>query len=251
MNKDIHTYKLHLTYDGTNYSGWQIQPHALSIQQIVQDAVRMLAKEDVNVIGSGRTDAGVHALDQVAHFRTHSSLDLDHFLRSMNGILPKDIRTKEAFDAPSTFHAQRSALGKEYHYRLSFGPYVSPFERYYVWHVHYKIDTKLLEEAAKLFIGTHDFSSFANSQTKGACAKNPIRTLSKLDIIPREGGLALQFAGNGFLYKMVRNIVGTLIEVASNKRPIDDIPRIFAATDRRVAPMAAPAQGLFLVKVFY
>lgn len=245
------TYKLHLMYDGTNYSGWQIQPHALSIQQIVQDAVRILVKEEVNVIGSGRTDAGVHALDQVAHFRTSKELDLKHFLISMNGILPRDIRLKEAHLAPADFHAQKSAAGKEYHYRIALGHYNSPFERLYVWHMHYKIDLKLLEEAAAHFVGTHDFSSFANSQHKGACAKNPVRTLHKVALIPDERGFTLQFIGNGFLYKMVRNIVGTLIEVASMKRPIDDIERLFAAKDRRLAPSSAPAQGLFLVNIFY
>jgi tRNA pseudouridine38-40 synthase len=246
-----YTYKLHLTYDGTNYSGWQIQKHSLSIQQIVQDAVRIIAREDVNLIGSGRTDAGVHALDQVAHFRSHTELDLAHFVRSMNGLLPKDIRLKEVEFAPATFHAQQSAKAKEYHYRLALGHYVSPFEERYCWHARFDIDEPLLKAAAALFIGTHDFRSFANSQAKGAAAKNPTRTIWRLDVVPREGGLTLEFEGNGFLYKMVRNIVGTLVQVASKKRPIEDIPRIFAAHDRRVAPMAAPAQGLFLVKVTY
>lgn len=251
MKQEEYTYKLHLTYDGTKFSGWQIQPNALSIQQIVQEAVRMIVREDVNLIGSGRTDAGVHALDQVAHFRLHAALDLPHFSRSMNGILPNEIRLKEVSLAPASFHAQRSAKGKEYHYRIALGPYVSPFEEKYCWYVRYQIDTKILTEAAALFVGTHDFRSFANSQHKGACAKNPVRTIWRLDVVQREGGLTLEVEGNGFLYKMVRNIVGTLIQVASGKRPIDDIGRIFAAADRRVAPMAAPAQGLFLVKVLY
>lgn len=246
-----HTYKLCLIYDGTQYSGWQIQPHSLSIQQIIQNAARLIIREQVNVIGSGRTDAGVHALQQVAHFRSHQQIELTSFLRSMNGLLPKDIRLESATEAPASFHAQRSAIGKEYHYSIALGPIVSPFERLYTCHVPKKIDVELLIQAAALFIGTHDFTSFANSAHQGAAAKNAIRTIRRLEVIKTANGLLLQIEGNGFLYKMVRNIVGTILEVASGKRPIDDIPKIFAAKDRRLAAKAAPACGLFLVKVFY
>jgi tRNA pseudouridine38-40 synthase len=238
-------------YDGTQYSGWQIQPHSLSIQQIVQEAVRLIIKEEVHVIGSGRTDAGVHALQQVAHFRSEQQIALDSFLRSMNGILPKDIRLESVSSAPSSFHAQRSAKGKEYHYFIALGPIVSPFERLYSCHMPQRIDVELFIQAANLFVGTHDFTSFANSAHHGAAAKNPVRTIRRLDVIRRPHGLAIHIEGNGFLYKMVRNIVGMLLEVASGKRPIDDIPRVFAAKDRRIASKAAPARGLFLVKVFY
>jgi tRNA pseudouridine38-40 synthase len=247
----MNTYKLHITYDGTNYSGWQIQPNSLSIQQLVQNAVRILVREDVNVIGSGRTDAGVHALDQVAHFRSSGEHNPEQLFKALNGMLPKDIRVKCVESAPNTFHAQRSAKSKEYHYRLSLGPYVSPFERQYVWHVPYKIDRTLLQEAASLFIGTHDFFSFANSGHMGAAAKNSVRTMMRLDIVEQDGLLVLVFEADGFLYKMVRNIVGMLINVASKKLPLSDIPVIFAAKDRRRAPMSAPPQGLFLVKVKY
>lgn len=247
MNK----YKLHITYDGTNYSGWQQQLGAISIQQLVQDAVRTLVKEEVHVIGSGRTDAGVHALDQVAHFQCEQPQDTGHLLKALNGILPKDIRVKSVSLADSDFHAQRSAITKEYHYRLSLGPYTSPFERQYVWHVPYRIDRALLDEACKLFVGTHDFRSFANSGHMGAAAKNSVRTITCCEAQPTESGLTLVFKGNGFLYKMVRNITGMLIAVASGKKTLEDIPKTFAAKDRRVAPTSAPPQGLFLVKVTY
>ena len=244
-------YKLHVMYDGTNYSGWQIQDHIVSIQQLIQDAVRTLVREEVNIVGSGRTDAGVHAEDQVVHFRCTNEQDTKHLFKALNGMLPKDIRVSAVEEVPMAFHAQKSAIGKEYRYHLVLGPYASPFERNYVWHVPYAIDRDLLEQAAKLFLGTHDFRSFANSAHTGAAAKNSVRTMIKLDVVPRENGLTLIFQANGFLYKMVRNIVGMLINVASGKKKLSDIPQILAAKDRRKAPMAAPPQGLFLHKVFY
>ncbi len=244
-------YKLTLMYDGTGYSGWQIQPHSLSIQQLVQNAVRTLVKEEVNVVGSGRTDAGVHALMQVAHFKSEGEHDTKRLLTSLNGILPKDIRVVAIEQVDPSFHSQRSAYAKEYHYRLSFDHYVSPFERNYRWHVPYKIDMDLLKEAATHFIGTHDFRSFANSANKGAAAKNSVRTITTLDLVKTDDGYSLVFIGNGFLYKMVRNIVGSLIQVASKKKPLSYIAETFAAKDRRAACMSAPPQGLFLVKVYY
>jgi len=246
-----YSYKMHLMYDGTHYSGWQIQPHALSIQQLVQNAVRTLTREEANVIGSGRTDAGVHALEQVAHFRVVEKVHLEAFQRSINGILPKDIRLAKIEEVAPDFHAQRSALAKEYHYHLSFGPFVSPFERSYVWHVAWKLDLDLLRQAAAFFVGTHDFSSFTNSAHHGACAKNPVRTVTKVDVVEKPNSLILEFKANGFLYKMVRNLVGTIVEVASGKRTLDELHHIMAAKDRRLAGHSAPAQGLFLVKVYY
>lgn len=246
-----YTYKMQLIYDGTNYSGWQIQSHSLSIQQLVQEAVRTVTKEAVNVIGSGRTDAGVHALDQVAHFRVTEKVQLESFQRSINGILPKDIRLALIEEASPDFHAQRSAIAKEYHYHISYGPYASPFERNYVWHVAYRLDLDKLRQACRCFVGTHDFTSFTNSAHHGACAKNPIRTITNVNVIEKPNRLTIEFNGNGFLYKMVRNMVGMIIEVASGKRTLEEIPLVMAAKDRRLSGHAAPAQGLFLVKVFY
>ncbi len=247
----MYKYKLHIAYDGTNYSGWQIQHHSLSIQQLVQDAVCTLVKEATNVIGSGRTDAGVHALDQVAHFRVHTKQDPVYLLKALNGILPKDIRIKNVEEVDIHFHAQRSATAKEYHYHLALGPIVSPFERLYVWHMPYKIDLERLNDACKLFIGTHDFRSFANAAHTGAAAKNSVRTITKAEPIVQGDKVTLVFQADGFLYKMVRNIVGMIINVASGKKELSDIEATFKALDRRAAPSAAPAQGLFLAKVYY
>ena len=245
------TYKLHIAYDGTNYHGWQIQPNGISIQELIQEAVHTLIQEKVHVIGSGRTDQGVHALDQVAHFRCMEAHDTTRLFKGLNGILPKDIRILSVTECPNSFHAQQSATGKEYHYKLALGPIVMPCERLYRWHVPYKIDLLLLKEAASQFVGTHDFRSFANSAHTGAAGKNSVRTITHLDVVVEGEGVTLIFKGNGFLYKMVRNIVGMLINVASGKRSITDIAALLAAKDRRMAPMASPPHGLFLVKVSY
>lgn len=245
-------YKLTLAYDGTQYSGWQIQPNAPSIQQHLQEALMtFLSGETVAVIGSGRTDAGVHALNQIAHFKTEQEIDLNRLLLALNGLLPRDIRIKKAEVASLQFHSQHSALGKEYHYHLYLERVMDPFRRLYSWHILRRIDLPLFYEAADLFVGTHDFTSFANEPHAGAVAKNPVRTIYRLDICPTEGGLRLEFEGNGFLYKMVRNIVGTLVDVASHRLTLEEVKSIFEARDRRQAGRAAPPQGLFLVRVDY
>ncbi|WP_213106200.1 tRNA pseudouridine(38-40) synthase TruA [Candidatus Protochlamydia amoebophila] len=248
----MHCYKLTIAYDGTNYSGWQIQPNASSIQQKIQEALCiLLKKEKVVLVGSGRTDAGVHAKGQVAHFHFQDYIDLSRLHVSLNGLLPRDIRIKAVEPVSPRFHSQYSAIRKEYHYYLHLNRVMDPFQRLYSWHFQRKIDVNILKKAAILFTGTHDFTSFANEAHRGTAAKNPVRTLYRLDIKPNEGGLRLEFEGDGFLYKMVRNIVGTLMDVASHKRAIEEIDQIFAAKNRRQASLAAPPEGLFLIQVFY
>lgn len=245
-------YKLTIAYDGTQYSGWQIQPNGPSIQQSLQEALSsFLGGEIVSVIGSGRTDAGVHALNQVAHFRIEKEPSLNRLMLGLNGLLPHDIRIKKVEIASPQFHSQYSAIGKEYHYHLFLERVMDPFRRLYSWHVLRKLDLSLLREAALLFVGTHDFTSFANEQHAGSAARNPVRMIYRLDVIQSEGGLRLEFEGNGFLYKMVRNIVGTLIDVASMRLDIQNIVSIFEAKDRKKASSAAPPQGLFLARVDY
>lgn len=240
-----------ISYDGTHYSGWQVQPNGISIQGKIQEALQKILKHEVLVIGSGRTDAGVHALGQVAHFKVAEPLDLYRLLASLNGILPRDIRIKRIEPAALEFHAQHSAIGKTYHYHLHLDYVQDPFQRLYSWHVRAKVDLNLLHEASAFFPGTHDFTSFANEAHLGCAAYDPVRKLKRLDIVPEDGGVCLQFEGEGFLYKMVRNIVGTMIEVASGKRKAACIPEIFAAKDRGQAGQSAPPQGLFLMRVDY
>lgn len=246
-----HHYKMTVAYDGTNYSGWQIQPNGVSIQELLEKYLKLLTRKEVHVHGAGRTDAGVHALGQMAHFSIDALLDLRKVHYSLNGLLPKDIRVEAMAETTADFHARYSAVGKTYHYHLHLDPVESPFHRRYRWHVPQKIYIPLLEEAAHYFLGTRDFSSFSNEAHRGAAARNAVRTLHRLDVIPQEGGVRLEFYGDGFLYKMVRNIVGTLVEVGKGKYLPTEMPGMLARKDRTQAGQAAPALGLFLVSVHY
>lgn len=249
--KSLQNYKMTLAYDGCQYSGWQVQLNAVSIQSVIQDALKVILREDISLIGSGRTDAGVHALGQVAHFKYHRNIDLFRCLGSLNGLLPRDIRILDIKQVPLDFHAQHSAIGKTYYYHVDCNLVQIPFRRMYRLHVREKIDFNLLQDATKLFLGTHDFTSFANEAHKGCAAYDAVRTIKRLDFILEDGGFRFEFEADGFLYKMVRNIVGTLLEVATGKRAITEIVLIFAAKDRRLAGEAAPPHGLFLVNVQY
>jgi tRNA pseudouridine38-40 synthase len=244
-------YRMTIAYDGTIFSGWQVQIHDQSIQGLIEQALHTILREQIRVVGAGRTDAGVHAMGQSAHFRIQKELDIDLIKRAMNGVLPPQIRILELCPAPLEFHAQRSAIGKEYHYHLCLQDVVLPFERPYVWHCRRHIDFDLLEKASRFFIGEHDFKGFANAPGRGSEKKTSVRTIRRLDIIRTQSGLRLEFEGNGFLYKMVRNITGMLVSVSCSKRKIEEIEEIFLAKDRRLAEPAAPPQGLFLKRVFY
>lgn len=248
----MYAYKLKIAYEGTAYSGWQVQPNAISIQETIVDVLKQILRvPHVTLIGAGRTDAGVHALEQVAHFRYEQPLDTYRLLLSINGLLPKDIRIKTFEQVPLDFHAQHSAKNKEYHYYLHLDRVMDPFRRAFCWHVSPRVNVDLLIEASQYFVGKHDFTTFANQAYAGSASRNAVRTIHRLDVCPIEGGLRLEFEGDGFLYKMVRNIVGTIIDVAAGKQKIEQIPIMMAAKDRRLAGRAAPPQGLFLVRVDY
>jgi tRNA pseudouridine38-40 synthase len=244
-------YKLTLAYDGTHYVGWQVQDNGTSIQTLVQQALITALRHPLDLTGSGRTDAGVHARGQIAHFDTPVPLQPKKLLHSLNSLLPPDVRALSLDPAAPTFHARYSAAGKIYHYHLHLDPIADPFLAPYRLHLVDRLDLAKLREGASLFLGTHDFTSFANDAHRGSAAHDPIRTLVRLDVIEQQGGIRLEFEGNGFLYKMVRNIVGTLIEYGKGKLTSADIDRIFTAKDRRKAGPAAPPQGLFLMQVLY
>jgi tRNA pseudouridine38-40 synthase len=246
-----YNYKLTIAYDGTVYCGWQVQPNGIAIQEVLQKHISTILRAEVALIGSGRTDAGVHALGQVAHFHFPQPIDLYRFHGSLNGLLPADIRVKSIDAAAPDFHARYSAIGKTYHYHLHLDRVQNPFLRLYSLHVREKISLPLLKEAAKHFVGTHDFTSFANEAHTGCAAHDAVRTMRRLDIVDEEGGVRLEFEADGFLYKMVRTIVGTLLEIAAGKHSIEDILEIFASKDRRRAGKAVAPHGLFLVKVDY
>lgn len=248
-----HNYKIKIAYDGTHYNGWQIQPHSISIQEVIERGLNKFLKETtpIHIIGAGRTDTGVHAKGQVAHFKTQKAVDCFKFLSSANGILPHDIRINSIEEVPATFHSQYSAKSKIYHYHVHLGYVDDPFSRLYHYHFRAHLDIELMKKGALLFLGEHDFTSFSNSAHMGSASKDPIRNLYRLDIIEIDQGIRLEFEGDGFLYKMVRNIVGVLLEIGNGKRNYEDIKRIFEARDRRLAGVAVPPQGLFLMKVNY
>lgn len=244
-------YRITITYDGTNYSGWQIQPNGVSIQKMIEDALSLLLKAPTKITASGRTDAGVHALAQVAHFDATDEIDQKKIRQSLNGILPKDIRIKDLEKTSEDFHARYSAQLKTYEYHVTIGDHSNPFTRKYSYFISYSIDLKLFKKAAKLLQGTHDFKAFANDPLKGSAGKNSIRTLKEIVVVPTEDGLILKFTADGFLYKMVRNLVGAFLYLAKGKITLDDLKKLLASKDRTFSPPPAPANGLFLKEVQY
>lgn len=227
-------YKLTLSYDGTSYGGWQIQPNTVTIQQVLEETLSQLLNQQTHVRGSGRTDAGVHAVAQTAHFTTDRPPPSVH---SLNALLPPDIRILDLQPVDPSFHACYSATGKIYHYNLDLSSVHDPFTRPYALHIRRSLDLDRLQEAIPLLIGTHDFASFANT---GSSVKTTTRTLYTITLSRHAHLFRLTFHGNGFLYKMVRNLTQTLLHVASHKLKPHDIPPLLAACDRRLAPPPAP-----------
>jgi tRNA pseudouridine38-40 synthase len=247
----VQKYKLTISYDGTDYAGWQVQDNKTAIQPLIQRSLETILRHPVSLSGSGRTDAGVHALGQVAHFESPLDLEPSRIRFSLNAILPKDIRILSLEKVDSKFHARYSALSKIYHYHIHLSPTLNPFTKLYSYHFLGPFEKTLLKQATPYFLGTHDFSSFANNPDRGSASRDPIRTLFRIDCIDEPQGIRLEFEGNGFLYKMVRNITGTLLSVASKKMPASHIPLIFSAKDRKKASTCAPPHGLFLIRVNY
>lgn len=244
-------YKLTIAYDGTRYHGWQIQPNGISIQEVIHNTFKIFLQEDIHLIGSGRTDAGVHALAQIAHFTCGKEIDTYRFLAAANGLLPPDIRVLKIDPVPANFHAQYDAKGKIYHYHLHLDAVQNPFHRLYSLHVRKKISQHLLIAASQEFLGTHDFTSFANAAHEGSASRDAVRTIKRIDVIPEPGGVRIEIEADGFLYKMVRNIVGIILEVAAGQRALPEISQILLSRNRCLAGVAVPPQGLFLAEVHY
>jgi tRNA pseudouridine38-40 synthase len=240
-----------LAYDGTGYGGWQVQPNSTSIQFLVQEALATALKTPTGLTGSGRTDAGVHALGQVAHFVTEKEIISSKLQYSLNALLPPSIRILSLEQTTEDFHARYSAICKIYHYHLHLDRVLDPFKRLYSLHVYHKVSLELLKDAIPYFLGTKDFSAFTNEAHLGSAAKDPIRTLKRIDIVEEPGGIRLEFEADGFLYKMVRNITGTLLDICAGHIELSDIESIFASKNRQKAGKTAAAHGLFLVKALY
>jgi len=263
------TFKLTIEYDGTSYAGWQRQPDQPTVQAAIETVIQQVTQQHIPVIGAGRTDAGVHALGQVASFRTEKELEPKKLLRALNGLLPSDISIRSVEPAADDFHARYSARAKLYEYRILNQPERSALNRNRAWHLYGPLDLTAMRAAASLLVGRHDFSSFQGHPTD---TDSPVCDLQRLEIhqdtAPSPFPLPLGGRGEGeghfahalirieaqadrFLKQMVRAIVGTLVEVGQGKRPPQAVKDILAAKDRRSAGLTAPAHGLYLVRVDY
>jgi len=245
-------FKLLIAYDGTRYQGWQVQKIGTGVQEKIEEALRKIFPSVGRLHSSSRTDTGVHALGMVAHVeipKTEFRMSLEKLALAINAHLPDDIRILSASLAPTDFHARFSATGKQYRYFVWNARAMNPLQRFYAWHVPHPLDMAVMRSAAKTFLGKHDFKSFAG--TRNYEMESTIRKLTRCEI--RKSGQLLTFyiEADGFLYKMCRGIVGTLVQVGRGKFSVEDVQHMLDARDRRVAGITAPAHGLVLWKVFY
>ena len=240
--------KLTLEYDGTAYAGWQRQPDQPTVQAAVEAAIAGVTQINTPVIGAGRTDAGVHAMGQVASFHINRDMTPREWTRALNAHLPKSIVVRSVALMPNTFHARHSAKGKLYEYRILNRPERPAVERAYCWHIHQPLDDAAMNQAGLVLIGSHDFSSF---QTQPTDNDDPICHLQQCTVFREGDRLRIEAYADRFLKQMIRSIVGTLAEVGLHKRPPDRLKQILDARDRSAAGKTAPPQGLFLVRVDY
>lgn len=246
------TFKAVLAYDGTAYFGWQIQATGKTIQGELERALNVVTSEPIRAVASGRTDSGVHALGQVVSFDSETEHTPEVLQRALNGNLPDDIRVRELEYAEDGFHAIRDAVSKRYRFFIQDGGLLDPFLRQWSWYVPQSLDDWLMQDAATELVGEHDFATY---QSAGSPRSTTVRTINDFRVERQVGQLCepivIEVSANGFLYNMVRNLVGSLVEVGLEKQSIDWPREILAAKDRKVAGPTAPPQGLFLVSVQY
>lgn len=240
--------KLTIEYDGTNYHGWQVQPNAKTVQQVIKEAIEKLTKEEINLIGSSRTDEGVHAKGQVANFLTTSTIAPEKFSYAINSFLPNDIVIVKSELVDETFHSRYNTKGKKYRYVIYNREMKSALLKDRAYHVKKEIDVDIMRKAAKFLVGKHDFSSFKSS---GGSAKTSIRTIYDIVIEKNEDIITIEVSGDGFLYNMVRIIVGTLVEFGVQNINPEKMLEILNSKDRKKAGKTAPSQGLYLMCVYY
>ena len=240
--------RLIISYDGTNYVGWQVQPNGISVQALLEKALLELTGETIRVEGSGRTDSGVHAKAQVAHFDTEARMAADKFAIAMNMHLPPDIRVLYSEECDPSFHARFSAKRKAYTYTVQLGPHADVFRRTTSLHLHYMPDVTAMQKAASYVIGTHDFNAFKCADSS---MENTVRTVTQSDWTENGNLLIYTVEGNGFLYNMVRILVGTMLEIGSGKRSAEDMKAAVESGNRTDAGATAPAHGLCLSRVVY
>lgn len=247
-NQGMRNLKLVIEYDGSNYSGWQIQPDTLTIQGAIEGVLARITQGEVKLIASGRTDAGVHALNQVANFFTDSAIALAPLHRGINALLPKDIVVKEIEEEDLSFHARFSAKGKVYLYRLLNSCLAKVFERTYSWHISAPLAIERMQRASVPLLGRHDFRSFS---VAGGDVINYVRLLKRLEITRKEDIVEIEIEADAFLRQMVRALVGTLAQVGLGKIGEEQVGKILMARERGQAGPPAPPQGLFLKRVYY
>jgi tRNA pseudouridine38-40 synthase len=243
--------RITLAYDGTDFHGWQVQPGLPTIQGVLEEIAAGLEGKPVHVAGSGRTDAGVHALAQVAAFTIENPIPTDNLQRAMNRLLPPSIRILNCSEACVDFHPRFDAIAKTYRYTLHRGAVCSPFEWHYVHQHPYPLNETAMAEAAVVFEGEHDFAAFAASDDRDAEGKPTVRTIFRSELVKVENRLIYTVRGSGFLKHMVRNMVGSLIEVGRGNLNAQGIGDFFSGVSRRKAGPTAPAKGLTMVSVEY
>jgi len=247
-------FKLTIAYDGTNYSGWQRQKNANTIQQEIETHLAVILDEPCFLHGAGRTDAGVHARAMTAHFKTERQRTVKSIAGGLNSMLPKDIRITDCVTVNDTFHARFSAIGKIYSYHIYTGLIQQPTERLYFTHVPFSLGDRHILECLDIIKGTHDFSSFEAAGSRDVNAdhgRGAVRTIQTASLVRNGDYLSITLQGDGFLRHMVRNIAGTLIEVGKQRRSVEGFREVLEAKDRAKGGSTAPAHGLFLEKVLY
>lgn len=241
--------KLVIEYDGTNYQGWQVQRNAPTLQGMIEEKLGILTGEKIHLIGSGRTDAGVHALGQVANFKTQSQLDVESIQKALNSLLPYDIAIVKVEETDEGFHARKDSKSKVYEYRILNQTLRSVFFHGYAWHIPQRLNLSEMKNATQFLIGEHDFSAFrtVGSSTR-TCVRKVIQAQWKKSL---DGLICFEIEANGFLKQMVRSIVGTLVEVGKGRIHHEEFKEILESKDRKKAGPTAPAHGLFLKEVKY
>ena len=237
-----------ISYDGTAYHGWQFQPNAITVQSVIENALFELLNEKVTVVGTSRTDAGVHAKEFTFHLDCADNIPKAAFLRGLNGLLPYDIAVTDAKEIAPDFHARYNALGKTYCYNIYNSNKKDPFKLRFAWQIERPLDIDKMNEFAKSIVGKHDFYAFSSS---GRTVENTIRTVSECYVTKNGDDVKLYITADGFLYNMVRIIIGTAVAVSDGKINVSDIEDILKKRDRAALGMTAPPQGLFLEKVHY
>lgn len=240
--------KIIIEFDGSNFCGWQKQPKGRTVQQTIEKAINKATNEQIEINGSSRTDAGVHAKGMVANFFTNSTIPADKFREAINARLPEDVSIIKSEEVDENFHARYSSKGKTYSYTI-----INRYERLslghqYLYHYRYKLDMEKMNEACTYFVGKHDFSAF---MSPGSSIKTTVRTIHDIHIQKNGDKIIIYVTGDGFLYNMVRIIVGTLLKIGNGKLEPEDIPQIIEEKNRKRAGMCVPPNGLVLEKVFY